>query len=455
MTKRIQFVWQKLQRHFATDDLTNIVSSRWQFTAHLLPDLQSVIEGLIASRSPELLGFHQLDEYSPMKLSDLTTSEGPYVVQLAPVQRQDIDIGEDQPYASLNSCLWLFKIDDMPAAVMLSKFLTRRGPKIQVEIAHLPDDVSHAFAKDFLRTIQEQGKRSRYYRNKAVSFEPTGDFEGTHETMRVHERHAVSRNDVVLSKATMDQLDTHIFEFVKYREEMKRLGQSGRKGILLHGHPGTGKTHVIRYVAGNLPGHSIILVSAEQMLNMEEYFALARILQPCMMVFEDADLVARAREDISGQKAETHLNRLLNEMDSLGTDAEILIFLTTNRLKSLEGALASRSGRVDLVLEIPLPDDDCRERLFRQYGYALNFQDEALAEAVVRSKGRSAADVKEFVRRLVQRSVARGGSLIISREDVEVVFADAEAVLTPLKRDEETVRRHVIDHDDEDDCGSC
>jgi hypothetical protein len=38
---------------------------------------------------------------------------------------------------------------------------------------------------------------------------------------------------------------------------------------------------------------------------------------------------------------------------------------------------------------------------------------------------------------------------------VEVVFADAEAVLTPLKRDEETVRRHVIDHDDEDDCGSC
>ncbi|UIK01360.1 ATP-binding protein (plasmid) [Rhizobium leguminosarum] len=306
-------------------------------------------------------------------------------MRLAPVQRQDIDIGEDQPYASLNNGLWLIWIGDMPAAVMLSKFLTRRGPKIQVEIAHLPDELSHAFAKDFLRTIQEQGKRSRYYRNKVVSFE-SDEFMGTHETMRVHDLDPVSRNDVVLSKATMDQLDTHIFEFVKCREKMKRLGQSGRKGILFHGHPGTGKTHVIRYVAGNLPGHSIILVTAEQMLNMEEYFALARILQPCIMVFEDADLVARAREDISGQKAETRLNRLLNEMDGLGTDADIIIILTTNRLNALEGAIASRSGRVDLVLEIPLPDDDCRERLIRQYGHALNFQDEALAEAVVRSR---------------------------------------------------------------------
>ncbi|WSH68548.1 ATP-binding protein (plasmid) [Rhizobium ruizarguesonis] len=336
MTQKDHFVWQKLQRHFNTDDLTIVVSSRWKFTAHLLPDLQSNIEELIASRSPELFGFHQFDEWSPMKLSDLTTSEGKLVVRLAPVQRQDIDIGEDQPYASLNNGLWLIWIGDMPAAVMLSKFLTRRGPKIQVEIAHLPDDVSHAFAKDFLRTIQEQGKRSRYYRNKVVSLE-SDEFMGTHETMRVHDLDPVSRNDVVLSKATMDQLDTHIFEFVKCREKMKRLGQSGRKGILFHGHPGTGKTHVIRYVASNLPGHTIILVTAEQMLNMEEYFALARILQPCVMVFEDADLVARAREDISGQKAETRLNRMLNEMDGLGTDADILIFLTTNRLNALEG----------------------------------------------------------------------------------------------------------------------
>ncbi|WP_258580771.1 AAA family ATPase [Mesorhizobium sp. AR02] len=452
-TEAERFVWQKLRRHFNTDDLTALVSSRWKFNAHLLPDLQSLIEDLIAPRSPELLGFHQMYEFLPMKLSDLTTSEGEHVVRLAPVQRQDIDIGEDEPYPSINNGIWLITIDDgTPAAIMLSKLLTCHGPMVQVEIGHMPNELGHAFAKHFLRTIEAQGKSSRYYRNKAVSFESSGGFGGTQETMRVHKLPAVSRNDVVLSKATMAQLDTHIFDFVKCREELKRLGQSGRKGILLHGHPGTGKTHVVHYIAANLPEHTTVLVTAEQMLDMEEYFALARVLQPCIMVIEDVDLVGRSREDISGQMAETRLNRLLNELDGLGVDSDILIIMTTNRLNSLEGALASRSGRVDVALEIPLPDDGCRERLIEQYGHALNFQGEALAEAVARSRGGSAAYVKEMVRRLTQRSVARGGSLSVSREDVKVVFADAEAVLNPLKRDEETVRRHIVEEDDEDDC---
>ncbi|WP_246700800.1 ATP-binding protein, partial [Rhizobium sp. PEPV16] len=365
MSESDRFVWQKLGRHFKPNDLAGLVSSRRQFTAHLLADLQTIIEDLVAPWSPELLGFHQWIEFLPMKLSDLTTSEGKHSVQLTPVQYQDIDIGEDEPYASINNGLWQIDLDDnVPAAVMLSKFKARGGSKVQVEIVHLPNDVGYDFAESFLRTIEAQGKNSRYYRNKAVSFEST-DFEGKNETMRVHKLPAVSRDDVVLSKATMAQLDTHIFDFVNCREELKRLGQSRQKGILLYGEPGTGKTHVIHYIAANLPGHSIVLVTAEQMLGMEKHFALARVLQPSIMVFEDADLVGRSREDISGQKAETRLNRLLNELDGLGEDSDIIILLTSNRPKSLEEALATRSGRVDAAIEIPLPDDDCRERLFK------------------------------------------------------------------------------------------
>ncbi len=454
MVEADRFVWQKLRRHFNTDDLTALESSRRQFTARLLPDLQSLIEELVTPLSPELLGLYQQWEDSPMKLSDLTGSEGLYVVRLTPVQRQDIDIGEHEPYSSLNNGLWLIEIgDDKPAAIMLSKFLTRSGPKVQVEIGYMPDELGRAFAKHFLRAIEAQGKSCRYYRNKAVSFESSGEFGGTQETMRVHKLPAISRNDVVLSKATMAQLDTHIFDFVKCREELKRLGQSGRKGILLHGHPGTGKTHVIHYIVANLPEHTTVLVTAEQMLDMKEYFALARVLQPCIMVIEDIDLVGRSRDDISGQKAETRLNRLLNEMDGLGEDLDILLIMTTNRVNSLEGALAARSGRADVVLEIPLPDDDCRERLIERYGHALNFQGEALAEAVARSKDISAADLKEMVRRLAQRSVARGGNPVVSREDVEVVFS--AAARSPLKSAGKTVKRHVMEQDDEDDCGCC
>ncbi|MBP2444191.1 AAA family ATPase [Rhizobium leguminosarum] len=447
-----RFVWQKLRRHFGTDDLTSLVSSRREFTAHLLPDLQSVIEDQLEPWSPELFGFYQKYEINRMKLSDLTISKDD-AVWLAPVQRQDIDIGEDKPYASLNNGLWLIRVDDgIHVAIMLSKFLTDYGPQVQIEIGHLPCEQGQAFAKRFMHAVQAKGTRSRYYRGKAVSLEFSGPCRGTAETMRVHKLPAVSRDNLVLSKATMDQLERHIFDFVRYREELKRLGQSGRKGILLHGHPGTGKTHIIHHIAANLPDHTTILVTAEQMLNIGEYFALARILQPCVLVLEDVDLVGRSRENISGLKAETRLNRLLNEVDGLGTDGDIFTIMTTNRVDALEEALALRSGRVDVSLEIPLPDDDCRERLIKAYGHVLNFQGEALAEVVSRSNGGSAAYVKEMVRRLVQQNIALGGSLVISREDVVAVFADAEPVINPLKRNEEMVRIHILE---EDDCGCC
>ena len=51
------------------------------------------------------------------------------------------------------------------------------------------------------------------------------------------------------------------------------------------------------------------------------------------------------------------LNTLLNEMDGLKEDADILFVLTTNRPEQLEGALASRPGRIDQAIEVPLPDD--------------------------------------------------------------------------------------------------
>jgi ATP-dependent 26S proteasome regulatory subunit len=83
---------------------------------------------------------------------------------------------------------------------------------------------------------------------------------------------------------------------------------------------------------------------------------LARLLQPTMVVIEDVDLIARDRNQM-GPCEESLLNRLLNEMDGLKEDADILFILTTNRPEQLETALASRPGRIDQAIEVPLPDD--------------------------------------------------------------------------------------------------
>ncbi|GLS37889.1 cell division protein FtsH [Mesorhizobium tianshanense] len=458
MTDIVPFAWQALCRHFKNDDLTGLASSRRKFAPYLLPDLQTVIEDQTAPLSPKLVGVHQRHEFDAMKLSDMVIREGEAVVALTPLQYQDIDIGEDVPYASLHNGLWLFHVGEEPVAILLSQFFDYFGGRtVQVEIAYLHGEQASAFSRKFLGKIQAAGESSRYYRNKVLSFEPDARNSGMPGTMRVHRLPAVPRNDVVLSEATMARLDAHIFDFDRHREGLKRLCQSTQKGVLLYGPPGTGKTHVIRYVSANLPGRTTVLVTAEQTIAIGFYIALARTLQPSIVVLEDVDLVGRSRENTYGQKAERLLNRLLNEMDGLEPDADILFILTTNRPEDIEDALASRPGRVDEAIEIPLPDAGCRERLIALYGRALVFEDGAVADAVARSEDSSAAYVKEMVRRLAQRSLARDGGDVVSREDVEMVFGDTRALSSRLNRrlvglSEKASRRQ---NPEEDECDCC
>ena len=162
----------------------------------------------------------------------------------------------------------------------------------------------------------------------------------------VHHLPPVDRSEVVLPEATLRLLDRNVLRFIESRDALRRLGQSTRKGILLYGPPGTGKTHTIRYLATNLPGHTTLIITAEQIALLDAYMNLARLLHPTMVVIEDVDLIASDRDDI-GPCEESMLNGLLNEMDGLKEDADILFVLTTNRPEQLEGALPGRRGRID------------------------------------------------------------------------------------------------------------
>ena len=109
------------------------------------------------------------------------------------------------------------------------------------------------------------------------------------------------------------------------------MGLSTQKGLLFHGAPGTGKTHCIRYLSGRLQGHTTLLITAEQAGLLAEYMSLARLLQPALVVIEDADLIARDRDDTGSACDEVMLNQLLNELDGLREKADVFFVFTTNR----------------------------------------------------------------------------------------------------------------------------
>jgi ATP-dependent 26S proteasome regulatory subunit len=151
--------------------------------------------------------------------------------------------------------------------------------------------------------------------------------------------------------------------------------------------------------------------------------SLARLLQPAMVVIEDVDLIARDRNRM-GACDEVLLNALLNEMDGLKQDADILFVLTTNRPEQLESALAGRPGRIDQAIEVPVPNDIGREKLVRLYGRGLPLGDAIVSEAAQRTKGVSAAFIKELMRRVAQASIARDGGTNVGSADISEALDD-------------------------------
>jgi ATP-dependent 26S proteasome regulatory subunit len=168
----------------------------------------------------------------------------------------------------------------------------------------------------------------------------------------------------------------------------------------------------------------MLLITAEQVVLLEHYFKLARFLQPSIIVVEDVDLIARERTHLQMPGQEMLLNKLLNEMDGLREDAEVIFILTTNRPDQLEPALASRPGRIDQAIEFPLPDEIGRAKLARLYGHGLEVRDEDVPVIVSKTKGASAAFIKELMRRSAQFVLLRGQQRSLTIADIDAALEE-------------------------------
>ncbi|WP_329068525.1 ATP-binding protein [Amycolatopsis sp. NBC_01480] len=191
----------------------------------------------------------------------------------------------------------------------------------------------------------------------------------------------------------------------------------GKRGLLLHGPPGTGKTHTVRYLMGRLPGSTVVVLTGSAMRFVAKAATLARRLQPSVVVVEDVDLIAEDRSHHMG--GGPLLFSLLDAMDGVGGDADVTFLLTTNRASQLEKALADRPGRVDLAVEIPLPDAAGRAALLELYSRGLNVTAD-LAPVVEATEGVTASFVKELLRRATLRAITA------RPEDPQVTIVDAD-----------------------------
>ena len=115
-----------------------------------------------------------------------------------------------------------------------------------------------------------------------------------------------------------------------------------------------------------------------------------------------------------------HTRAVLDALDGLDGDADVTFILTTNRVQVLERALAERPGRVDLAVEIPLPDVGSRRRLFRHYASGLPFSPRAIDAAADRAVETTGSFAKELVRRAVLSAAEQ--DRVVTDEDLSMAL---------------------------------
>jgi hypothetical protein len=221
-------------------------------------------------------------------------------------------------------------------------------------------------------------------------------------------RPRVPSHEVILPPGVLDDLARHVVGIGTHREALRAAGRHLKRGVLLYGPPGSGKTLTVRHLLSETPGITAVVLAGDSIRFVTQAAELARAMQPAIVVLEDVDLIATDRSLSVGPQP--LLFAMLDALDGLDGDADVAFVLTTNRVDVLEHALADRPGRIDLAVEIPLPDPAARHRLFTLYADGIPLSPRAIADAASRADGATGAFAKELMRRTVLLAAEQGRS---------------------------------------------
>jgi proteasome regulatory subunit len=255
--------------------------------------------------------------------------------------------------------------------------------------------------------------------------------------MQVDQSPEVSYSDIGGIDEQMEEVRETVEMPIKSPEMFDEVGIDPPSGVLLHGPPGTGKTMLAKAVANQTDATFIKMAGSELVHKfigegaklVRDLFELARQQEPAVVFIDEIDAIAAKRTEskTSGDaEVQRTMMQLLAEMDGFEERGQISIIAATNRFDMLDRAIL-RPGRFDRLIEVPKPDFEGREMIFKIHTRDMNIDDDVdFVELAELADGASGADIKAVC--------TEAGMYAIRDDRLEVQTSDFEQAWRKIKQ---------------------
>jgi transitional endoplasmic reticulum ATPase len=236
---------------------------------------------------------------------------------------------------------------------------------------------------------------------------------------------------------------------LKHSDLFKKVNTHSPKGILLYGAPGTGKTLLAKAVA-NESGVNFISVKGPSLISkyigesergIREVFKKAKQASPTILFFDEIDSLVPKRSESStdAHVTERVIGQFLTEMDGIEELKGVVVLAATNRLDLVDPALL-RSGRFDILFELPIPDEETRLSIFKIHTRNKPLhKDVDLKTLAKKTNGMAGSDIqllcqkasmnaiRKFVKGKKDGVNARSKELVITGDDFEAALRSIQS----------------------------
>ncbi|MEW9701973.1 AAA family ATPase [Paenibacillus sp. SI8] len=198
----------------------------------------------------------------------------------------------------------------------------------------------------------------------------------------------VDRTEVIMKDDVKEEIYRSIDQFFAQDRAFFRDYQIPyKRGILLYGKPGNGKTTLVKSIAGSVKAPVAYWQITEHTCSdsMQEVFQAAANMSPMILVIEDIDsMPERAR------------SYFLNLLDGATSQEGMFVIGTTNYPDRIDPALMNRAGRFDRAYEIKLPDEELRLTYLEQKGMDKLLNKEMMRTTAKLTEGFTFAQLNEL-----------------------------------------------------------